>query len=208
MAKNKCSTCGMELDNLDDLIMHEAEHESGGKQTDFKGPEADNAKQALSPLAEFDGECVGGLHKFHMVMKLYKEKIDVVPIGYYAKFILSIPYKSISEVQVLTGAQTSSFLAIGNNSEMLALTAGVSLLSNILLNKPKLFLVLTFKDEFGIEQSVAFKMKKAEEAQHSIYDKVAQAQRLMHNTCRRCGECAPISMLRRNGGYCDFCMKG
>jgi hypothetical protein len=125
-------------------------------------------------MAEFEGECIGA-HKFHTVLKLGNEKIDVIPLDHYPEeFALSILYKSITEVQVLTSAQVSSFLAIGNNAEMLALTAGVSILSNIVFNKPKMFLVISFKDEFG-PLNVAFKMKKTEEAQNAINDKITQA---------------------------------
>lgn len=124
-------------------------------------------------MAEFEGECIGK-QKFHTVLKLGNEKIDVIPLDHYPdEYALSIPYKSITEVQVLTSAQVSSFLAIGNNTEMLALTAGVSILSNMVFNKPKIFLVVTFNDEFGT-LNVAFKMKKAEEAQNAINDKITQ----------------------------------
>jgi hypothetical protein len=193
---NKCSKCGQELDCLEDLILHEAMHDAG-------------------PEGEIDAEYVGGHIKFknkmHTTLKLGNDKIDVMPFD-SKEPSFSIPYKRIIAVDVLSSEQSSSFFAIGDNANMLAATAGISILTNYLVNKPKLFLALTFMDEYDIRQSVAFQMQFVEEAQHTIYDKVAQAQsqaqRLMRNTCRKCGESTPISMLRRNGGYCDFCTNG
>jgi predicted aldo/keto reductase-like oxidoreductase len=160
---------------------------------------------------ELDAEYVGGHIKFknkmHTILKLTNERIDVMPLDTKEPYF-SIPYKRTIAVEILSSQRGSSFLAIGNDTSMLAATAGISILTNYLVNKPKLLLVLTFTDEYNLQQSVAFQMQRVEEAQQAIYDKVAQAQRLMHNACLRCGECAPISMLRRNGGYCDFCMKG
>ncbi len=125
-------------------------------------------------MAAFECECIGS-HKFHALLKLGDEKIDIIPNDYSPEFILSIRYKSMSDVQILTSAQVSSFLAIGNSFNMLALTAGVSIISNMLFNKPKLFLVLTFKDERGILQSIVLKTKKPEEVQNAIYDKIELA---------------------------------
>jgi hypothetical protein len=195
MAKNKankCSVCGQGFDNLDDLIVHEAVHDAGLED-------------------ELEAEYVGGHVKFknkmHTTLKLRDDKIDVMPFD-SKEPSFSIPYMRIIAVEILSSRPGSSFLAIGNDTNMLAATAGISILTNFLVNKPKQFLVLTFIDEHNLQQSVAFQMQNVEEAQQAIYDKVAQAQRLMHNACLRCGESAPISMLRRNGGYCDFCMKG
>lgn len=161
---NKCSTCGQGFDNLEDLIVHEAVHDVG-------------------PEDELDAEYIGGHIKFknkmHTTLKLDDDKIDVMPFDpqiHSPSF--SIPYKRVIAVELMSSGQSSFFLAIGNNANMLAATAGISILTNSICNKPKLFLVLTFIDEYDIQQSVAFQMQRVEEAQQDIYDRVAQAQRL------------------------------
>ena len=209
---NKCSECGQELDSLEDLILHEAMHDVGPEDEVNVGPEDE---MDAGPEDEIDAEYVGGHIKFknkmHTTLKLGDDKIDVIALDSKEPYF-SIPYKRIIAVDILSNRPGSSFLAIGNDTNMLAATAGISILTNYLVNKPKLFLVLTIIDEYDLRQSVAFQMQHVEEAQQAIYDKVAQAQsraqRLMRNTCRKCGESTPISMIRRNGGYCDFCMTG
>lgn len=158
---SKCSKCGQELDSLEDLILHEAIHDAG-------------------PEDEIDAEYVGGHIKFknkmHTTLKLGDDQIDVIALD-SKEPSFSIPYKRIIAVDVLFSQPSSSFLAIGNDTNMLAATAGISILTNYLVNKPKLLLVITFMDEYNLRQSVAFDIQNVEEAQQDIYDKVVQAKK-------------------------------
>jgi hypothetical protein len=124
-------------------------------------------------MAEFECECIGA-KKFHALMKLCNDKIDITPHDLPPEYILSIPYKSITEIQVLTSKQASSFLAIGDDTGTLMATAGISILTNMLINKPKTFLALTFNDAEA-PFTVGFKIKKAEEVYNAISEKIAQA---------------------------------
>jgi len=177
----KCSICGAELGCLDDLIIHEAEHESGCEHDALKGPSATEYNKVANALKGYDAEYLGGHIKFpgqtQVKLRLDETKLNVTSVIYSFEPFLSIPYKSIIAVQVLSSEQASSFFAIGNNANMLALTIGTSLLVNNLVNKPELFLVLTFSDECNIQQSVTFQMQRVEKAQQDIYVKVAQAKR-------------------------------
>jgi hypothetical protein len=181
MGKNKCSICGAEIDSLDDLIIHEAEHESGCEPSDLKGPTVAECKQVVDALEGFDAEYIGGHIKFpgqtHVKLRLDKTKLNVTQVQHSFEPFLSIPYTRITAVQLAPAGQTSAFFVAGDDIGKVALTAGASILFNQLFSKPKLFLVIAFIDEYDLQQSVAFQMQGVEEAQQIIYDKVAQVKR-------------------------------
>lgn len=158
MGKNKCSTCGKEFANLEDLIIHEALH-------------------GVLPENEYHAEYFDGENKVYATLELCDGTIDVTPLE-AEEPTFSIPYNRIVAIDAVSSEKASSFFAIGNDAKMLALTLGTAMLVDHFANKPKLFLVITFWDACDIQQRAAFNMQERdlEDARQDIYDKVAQAK--------------------------------
>ncbi|XHH08043.1 MAG: hypothetical protein ACFCUE_10765 [Candidatus Bathyarchaeia archaeon] len=158
MGKNKCSICNQEFDNLDDLIVHEALHD-------------------VPPEDEYSVDYFDGKSNVRATLEICDATIDVTPLD-AEEPTFSIPYKRIVAINSMSNEQVNSFFAIGNDAKMLALTLGTAFLVDHFANKPQLFLVLTFTDEYDLQHSAAFHMQKhdLEYAQQDIYDKVVQVK--------------------------------
>ncbi|RLI07396.1 hypothetical protein DRO42_08140 [Candidatus Bathyarchaeota archaeon] len=110
----------------------------------------------------YEGKYLGGHSAFPKEMKVH---INLMP-NYLEiqEFPAFIPYENIINVQSMSQEKLSA---------MRLLLVGIFAFA---WKKKKQFMVLTYKDDAGIEQNPVFDMKKIEEVQPAIYRKMIAAR--------------------------------
>lgn len=119
-------------------------------------------RKKTGPEYSYKGKYLGGHSAFPKEMKVH---INLMPTHIaIPEFPTFIPYENLINVQSMTQEK---------------LTAKRLLLVGIFAfawKKKKKFMVLSYKDEAGIEQNPVFDVKKIEEVQPAIYRKMIDAR--------------------------------
>lgn len=126
----------------------------------------------MEDVLEFEGEYIGGQAGYtdrrQIKMRLAKENLVVAPSAFSSSYLgqplFSIPYVSISSVQDMPSERISTLRVL------------ISPIGGLLWRKNEHYLAVTFKDDLDMEHTTIFKMKKPEEAQAAVYDKVVTAK--------------------------------
>lgn len=123
-------------------------------------------------IKEFTGEYLGGHVDYPdvgpVLMQLNEDSLFVAaysPLSHMAlgQPFLAIPYENITSVQSLPFEKIST---------LRFLTLGAA--TGLLWRKNEHLLTVSFKDDLGIEQTVAFKLKHIKEAHAEIYNRIAK----------------------------------
>jgi hypothetical protein len=127
---------------------------------------------AEDDVLEYNCEYLGGHVKFpdkgSVILQLGEEEIYVAaytPSTIILPF-LAIPYKDITGVQAVPYEKISTLRTFAFGS-----------LVGLMWRKNEHLLTLAFKDELGMEQTVAFKIKKTDKVHEEIYDRAVTARK-------------------------------
>jgi hypothetical protein len=126
-------------------------------------------------MKEFTGEYLGGHVDYPdvgpVLLQLNDESLFVAPYSPLSHMalgqpFLTIPYANIASVQSVPYEKIST---------LRFLTFGAA--TGLFWRKNEHLLTVTFKDDLGIEQTVAFKLKQVEKAHTELYNRIAKPKK-------------------------------
>jgi len=131
-------------------------------------------------MQQFEGEYLGGnmnlkvtggFRKTNVLIRVEPDRLAVyfavAPLShqYKPQPAWAIQYRDITRIECLPSERISAL-------RMYLLPAAA-----VALQKKELYFNITYKDEIGMEQNIAFKVKQAEDCYRMVYEKIAETRK-------------------------------